>query len=236
MVWWPSGARRSRRVSPVHPAGAPCRVSLSASCSGPLLVVDDLRRPGLHSCSLRLEVGECVAVRGPSGAGKSLLLRAIADLDPAQGRVALAGVERESMPAPIWRGQVCYLAAEPCWWSDRVADHFPDWARAAPLARRLGLPQEVGEALVARLSTGERQRLALVRVLARVPRVLLLDEPTAALDGVSRDAVEALLTEWRQGGARAILWVSHDPAQAARVAARQLFLAEGRLLEREPAP
>ena len=59
------------------------------------------------------------------GGGKSLFLRMIADLDPCQGEVFLDGVERRRMTAPAWRRQVVYNAAEPGWWREAVAEHFP---------------------------------------------------------------------------------------------------------------
>lgn len=198
-----------------------------------MLVVEDLSRPGLGPVSFALAFGECVAVRGPSGAGKTLLLRALADLDPSAGRVTLDGRERNSMPAPRWRRQVGYVAAEPGWWAETAAPHFDDWPAALVLARRLLLPEDVGDRPVTGISTGERQRLALVRALMREPRVLLLDEPTAALDTASRDAVEALLAVRRREGL-SLLWVTHDRDQAARVAARVLEVAAGTVTEATP--
>lgn len=195
-----------------------------------MLVIEALRRPGLGPVSLTIARGECVALAGPSGAGKTLLLRAIADLDPAEGRVTWDGTERTAMPAPHWRRLVGFVPAEPGWWADTVAEHFADWAGAAPLARRLLLPEDIGQATVARLSTGERQRLALIRALLEAPRVLLLDEPTAALDAASRDRVEEMLAERRREGL-ALLWVTHDPAQAARVAMRTLTITAGTVTE-----
>ena len=195
-----------------------------------LLEIRDLARPGLVPASFALDRGECIALSGPSGAGKSLLLRAISDLDPSSGEVRLEGTLRESLPAPNWRRQVCYLAAEPGWWSDRVADHFDDWPRSARLAERLGFDSDYGNRLVANLSTGERQRLALVRALSIAPSVLLLDEPTSGLDPSARDQTEALLEETRGQGV-GLLWVTHDQAQARRVATRYLTMTAGRLCE-----
>ena len=195
-----------------------------------MLEIDGLARPGLAPVSFVLAAGECVAVSGPSGAGKTLLLRAIADLDPNEGRVSLDGVARESFSGPRWRRKVTYLAAEPGWWADTVAPHFRHWSDMAPLAARLGLGAETGAAPVSRLSTGERQRLALLRALEGQPAVLLLDEPTAALDAVARDAVEGLLVEALDRGA-ALLLVSHDPAQAERLARRRLVVEGGRVRE-----
>lgn len=193
-----------------------------------MLVVRGLTRPGLEPASFELDDGECIAVRGPSGSGKTLLLRAIADLDPNAGEVRLDGRPRESIPAPQWRRLIRYLAAEPGWWGEIVGEHFVDWSAAAPIVEQLGLPPEARDWPVARLSTGERQRLALIRGLECVPRVLLLDEPTAALDAVATEAVERLIAARRRDGA-AVLWVTHDPAQAGRVAGRVLGIADGRL-------
>lgn len=195
-----------------------------------MLVVDSLCRPGLEPVSFTLAAGECVVVQGASGAGKSLLLRAIADLDPNHGHVSLDGRERATMAAPAWRAQVGYLPAEPGWWAERVDAHFLDWQANAALARRLKLPEGVGAGMVAPLSTGERQRLALLRALERQPRVLLLDEPTAALDAAATALVEALLAERRAGG-MALVWVSHDADQAARLGGRRLVVEKGRVHE-----
>src|SRR6478752_4231145 len=159
-----------------------------------MLTVSGLKR--LHiSVSFDLQDGECVALQGPSGVGKTLLLRSIADLDPNEGTVKLDGTLREAMPAPAWRRQVTYLAAEPGWWSDNVQEHFTDWDDAQSLVARLGLPDDCGPWSIQRLSTGERQRLGLVRALMLQSRVLLLDEPTSALDSVSALAVESLIAE-----------------------------------------
>jgi phosphate-transporting ATPase len=198
-----------------------------------MLSVDHLTRTALPPVSFELADGECLAVRGPSGAGKTLLLRAIADLDPNEGRVELDGESREAIPAPRWRSLVTYLAAEPGWWAERVAAHFPDWEAARPLVEALGLPADCGDWPIARLSTGERQRLALVRALWLEPRVLLLDEPTSGLDPDAAERVEAMIGE-RLAGGTAVVWVTHDRAQAARMARRCLEFANGGLRETAP--
>lgn len=196
-----------------------------------MLVVEHLSRPGLHPVSFTLSPGECVVVRGPSGAGKSLLLRALADLDPSDGLVTLDGTPREAVPAPRWRALVGYVPAEPGWWADVTREHFHDWAALAPLVRRLSLREGIGDEAVMRLSTGERQRLALIRALERRPRVLLLDEPTSALDPASTLEAEAILAETRAATGMAVLWVSHDPSQAPRVAHRALIVERGAVRE-----
>ncbi|MEO3428852.1 ABC transporter ATP-binding protein [Pelagibius sp. CAU 1746] len=195
-----------------------------------MLSVKNLTRPGLEPVAFELAAGECIALRGPSGAGKSLLLRAIADLDPNEGEVALDGTPREKIAAPTWRRRVGYIPAEPGWWSERLSDHFQDWAAQAGPARRLKVSPEAETRRVSQLSTGERQRLALLRALEHRPEVLLLDEPTGPLDEETTAAVEALLREKQENGL-ALLWVTHDKRQAARVATRRFWIDRGRLRE-----
>jgi len=198
-----------------------------------LLEISDLHRVGLKPASFSLPGGTCIAVRGPSGAGKTLLMRAIADLDPNEGRVSLNGEDRAAIPAPLWRRRVTYVPAEPGWWADTVGEHFDNWPNALPLIERVGLTDEARTWPVLRCSTGERLRLALARALAVRPRVLLLDEPTAALDGVTVRLVEALILELVADG-MSVLWVTHDPEQARRVAQRLLHVEAGEVREDAP--
>jgi putative ABC transport system ATP-binding protein len=194
-----------------------------------MLEVRSLSR--LHvSASFELRSGECIALQGPSGAGKSLLLRAIADLDPNKGSVRLDGVDRESMPAPLWRKQVTYVAAEPGWWADVVQEHFTAWENAVPLVEELGLPRSCGVWNVQRLSTGEKQRLGLARALMLHSRVLLLDEPTSALDANSTKAVESIIAN-RVATGTGVIWSTHDRAQAQRIGSRLFTMSTGRIEE-----
>jgi len=192
-----------------------------------MLRIRALHAPGVQLEMLDLADGECVAVGGPSGSGKTLLLRALADLDPSAGEVVLDGAAREAMAAPEWRRRVTYVAAEPGWWADSVAEHFPDWAHAIPLVEALLLPATCRDWPIARLSTGERQRLGLLRALVLEPQVLLLDEPTSGLDDAATAAVEQLLGARFAAGTSA-LWVTHDARQASRIARRSLSLEHGR--------
>ena len=194
------------------------------------LSVTNLSRPGLAPVSFELPAGECLALRGPSGSGKSLLLRAIADLDPNDGQLRLDGEGRESVPAPRWRRLVGYLPAEPGWWAETVGEHYPDWSAAAPLVNALGMPEDCHSWPITRLSTGERQRLGLVRLLLMEPQVLLLDEPTSGLDDEATAAVEKLIEDRVAAGASAI-WSTHDAVQAKRVAVRALVIRDGKVSE-----
>ncbi len=183
--------------------------------------------------TLNVPRGAVLAISGASGAGKSLFLRMVADLDPNEGEVSLNGVSRASLPAHLWRRRIPYVAAESGWWAQTVHDHFaPDQlARALALAERLGVGDAAFDGPVDRLSTGERQRLALVRALILDTPALLLDEPTGPLDPVSARKVEDLLLE-RLGAGAVIVLVSHDPDQGARLGARRLRMVDRQL---EPA-
>jgi ABC-type iron transport system FetAB ATPase subunit len=194
------------------------------------LLVKNLRSAFAGPFELNLGTGACAAITGPSGSGKSLFLRMIADLDLNEGKVWLNERERGSMPAPQWRRQATYVSAESGWWADRVIEHFDVNRRSevAALAARLGLRPDLLDAPVAQLSTGEKQRLSLVRALLPSPPVLLLDEPTGPLDEESVAKVEALLQE-RKATGTSILLVTHDPNQAERLGDQRYRMVAGHL-------
>jgi len=195
-----------------------------------MLQVDGLTVIGLTPVSFEVEKGECVTVAGPSGSGKTLLLRAIADLDPAAGTVTLDGTERNGMTAPCWRSLVTYVPAVSGWWRATVSQNFADWENVGPMIEALRLPPECGAWPVSRLSTGEQQRLALTRSMCRSPRVLLLDEPTSALDAPDTETVERTIEEFCSSGG-GVIWVSHDAEQRQRVSGRTLIIVGGTLRE-----
>ena len=196
----------------------------------PILQIRDLRTNLLKPASLSLSAGECIAIRGSSGAGKTLLLRAIADLDPNEGLVCLDGRDRSTIAGPEWRRLVGYVPAEPGWWADTVGEHFSGWTAALAVVRDLGFPKEAKAWPITRLSTGERLRLALIRALMVRPKVLLLDEPTAALDPASVASVESLIATRVRAGLAA-LWVTHDTEQSKRIAHRLLAVSDGQVRE-----
>lgn len=170
--------------------------------------------------SFALGAGECLGLSGRSGVGKSQLLRAIADLILHSGTVMLHGAKAEDMPAPRWRRLVGLVPADPCWWHDQVGPHFSgqgDQQFFLSTLARLGFGPEVLGWEIGRLSTGERQRLALVRALVVQPLVLLLDEPTSGLDSYHVGEVETLIAEVRSTRKTAVVWVSHDLEQLKRV-------------------
>lgn len=181
--------------------------------------------------AFRIAGGECVGLAGASGAGKSLLLRALADLDPRTGVMQLGDVNADAVTGPQWRRLVGLLPAESGWWLDRVGEHFTDFAAIdEQTLAAVGFDRSVQDWQVSRLSTGERQRLAIIRLLANEPQCLLLDEPTASLDLESVGRVENLLLRYGADRQAPMLWVSHDPAQLERVSRRGLRIESAGLL------
>ncbi len=182
---------------------------------------------GLDPVSFEVAGGECLAVQGPSGSGKTVLLRALADLDPVAGRIFLDGAERNGFSGPEWRKRVRYAAAEPGWWGETPREHFSQGEGLDQLVTTLGLKTIQLDQGLSRLSTGERQRMALVRAMIDAPSVLLLDEPTGALDAKATAQAERVIARQLKKG-RAVILVSHDPAQIRRLATRKLTISGGR--------
>lgn len=195
----------------------------------PLLQIKDLALPMLGPVTLSLAAGECLCITGPSGSGKTLLLRALADLDPHDGEVLLQDMPARAIAPPQWRRQVGLLPPESSWWLRTARAHFNMVPPFTPTL--LGLEEDILDRPVNRLSSGERQRLALLRLLANRPHVLLLDEPTANLDADNTQRVEQLIADYRRQRHAAVIWVSHDPAQVKRVATRHARLIDGLLKE-----
>lgn len=194
-----------------------------------LLSVADLRVPGLPPIGFEVRRGELLGISGPSGSGKTRLLRALADLDPTSGQVSLDGAARESVAAPEWRRRVGLLPAEPRYWAGAVAAHFPEPPESAAFLS-LGLDPALRDADPATLSTGEKARVALLRLLARGPDALLLDEPGANLDRANRERLFARVRAFREGSggrpAGLVLWASHAEEEL-RLADALLRLPEG---------
>ncbi len=189
----------------------------------------------LHDVSLALPEGAtCVA--GRSGSGKSTLLRLLNRLaEPDSGRVAYRGRGLDSLDVLALRREVALVPQLPALLPGAVADNV----RFGPglvgrdvdvgaLLDLAGLPAAFADRDADRLSTGEQQRVMLARALALEPRVLLLDEPTSALDERTRDHVEETLKELRLRLRLSLVLVTHDFAQAERLAERVVRLEDGR--------
>jgi ABC-type iron transport system FetAB ATPase subunit len=182
----------------------------------------------VRGVELRVRAGEVTALVGPSGAGKSSLLRALVRLDePAAGRVLVDGRDAADLEPCALRRRVGLVAQAPVM--------LPGDVRAN-LAYGLDGPADLEGALAAtgldasfrgrtarELSGGEAARVAIARALTRDPVALLLDEPTAALDRDAAAPVEALVRDLAARGL-GVLIVTHDEAQAERVAEARLEL------------
>jgi putative ABC transport system ATP-binding protein len=208
----------------------------------PLLRAEKLRRQGgekmiVREASLALRSGEVVAITGPSGAGKSSVLRLLNRLDaPTAGRVLLEGADTSEMDVHELRQRVGMVMQSANLFLGTVAEnvHYGPGLRGErmsdgeveELLATVGL-RGYGERDVARLSGGEAQRVSLARTLANRPQVLLLDEPTSALDHAAKLVVEEALRAAMAQMEGACLIVTHDAAQAARLAQRTLVMREG---------
>lgn len=191
-----------------------------------MLRLEDLKIPDVEALNLTVAPGECIGLSGDSGCGKTRLLRAIADMDEHGGQVYADDVAQDQVKAHEWRRRVALLPAESQWWFDTVGQHF---SAHENYIEALGFTPDVMEWSVSRCSSGEKQRLSVLRMLASGPRVLLLDEPTASLDAANAKRVERMVDAYLQEHMAFAIWVSHDVAQLQRVSQRQYRLGQGRL-------
>jgi putative ABC transport system ATP-binding protein len=211
---------------------------------GPLLNAERLTRTVggktiVHDVSFEVARGEVLAITGPSGSGKSSVLRLLNRLDePSSGTVYLDGLDYRRIPPRDLRRRVGMVTQTAFLFPGTVADNvrygprqqgkeLPDDA-VADLLERVGLPG-MASAEAGHLSGGEAQRLSLARALANSPAALLLDEPTSALDEASKHAIEELILNIVRESGLTCVMVTHDVAQAARVAARAVVLRAGRI-------
>jgi ATP-binding cassette subfamily C protein CydD len=252
------GAAAARDVFEILDTPAPAAAALGPRVRRPVDLRHDTIRlsevtlayPGrdhdaLHDVNLAVRPGDRIALTGPSGAGKSSLLALLLRFaEPTSGHIEAGGMDLASVPLDEWRGQIAWVPQQPYLFAASVADNIalgqpsasPSAIRAA--ARAAGaagfiedLPQgyatAVGERGV-RLSSGQRQQIALARAFLRDAPLLLLDEPAAHLDAASAARLDAALGALTVG--RTVIQVSHRaPVQAG--SGRLLNLDQGRLTQ-----
>lgn len=196
----------------------------------------DLRFGDHGPYSLRCSGTETVGISGISGIGKTLFLRALADLDSHRGQVRLDGKKCSDFSAPVWRSRVALIPAESRWWHNDVKGHIMtgcDQEELVRLLEALGFEDDVLNWQVSRLSSGEKQRLSVVRALVRRPSVLLLDELGSSLDRENCKLLETAVKNFQKRYGSPVLWVSHDRQQLLRVCDRLVEMYQNRLEERQ---
>lgn len=199
--------------------------------AGSKVLVDDI--------TVTITRGQVLAVIGPSGAGKSSFLRLLNRLDePSSGTVLLRGRDYRAIPPRELRRSVGMVMQMPYLFPGTVAANvvFGPEQRGRPPG-----PEQIEELLahvglsgyqqrdVGKLSGGEAQRVSIVRTLANGPEVLLLDEPTSALDEASARGIEDLLHQIIEERRMTCVLVTHNKAQAARIASHVMVLKAGKL-------
>ncbi|MEX2481659.1 MAG: ABC transporter ATP-binding protein [Gammaproteobacteria bacterium] len=212
------------------------------------LVVELGRRRVLDVAKLRIERGRVVLLCGDNGSGKTTLLKVLAGLLIA-GRGAFRCLGSRMSPrgaARFCRGRHVYLHQTPYLFDGTVAENvsYGLELRGHDRAQR---EIEIREALAwagldhladrpsAQLSTGEKQRVALVRARVLAPPLLLLDEITANMDTASRQRVQTMLGDFQRAGSSVVL-ATHDPDSLTMLATARIELAAGRMAERSAAP
>ncbi len=195
----------------------------------PDLVLQKIQTEHIGPVNLTVNSGEITCLSGPSGAGKSLLLRMIVDVIPHIGDVALGEIQASKIDAPAWRKKVGMLPAESQWWFDTVGEHFNNKDEA--LLNKLGFMHESWDWQLSRCSSGEKQRLALLRLLVNRPACLLLDEPTGSLDPDNTKIVESIIKDYASEKNIPVLWVSHSEEQIKRICAKRYIMQTGELSE-----
>ena len=210
----------------------------------------------LNSLSITVGAGDRIGVVGASGSGKSTLMRSIAMLDPVSGEVLHRGTLITDNLIPSYRRNVVYLSQRPCFTGGTIEENLRlpfqfKSAKGYPASpsyepdlvaielEAFALAPEILNRSPESLSGGEQQMLALIRALLLEPEVLLLDEPTTALDPASREKFENRIHRWYNASdnttnketktEKAYLWTSHDPTQVNRMTQKTVTMNHGQL-------
>ncbi len=206
------------------------------------------RRAVLADVSLAIDAARTYSILGPSGAGKTTLLRLLNRLEePKSGNLWFHGTPYVQLSPLVLRRRVAMVFQVPVVFDGSVDDnlrlpahllHRAASVNAAALGRALELAGLDGIARgrdAAALSVGEKQRLCIARALMTEPEVLLLDEPTAALDPTAARRLIDSIRQLSQAGRLAVIMVTHQPDHARMVGGEVILLVNGRVVERSGA-
>ncbi|HEX3841164.1 MAG TPA: heme ABC exporter ATP-binding protein CcmA [Acidimicrobiales bacterium] len=223
------------------PASAPSPAPSSALSLRDVVALSG-RFPLLAGVDLEVAVGETVLIEGPNGAGKTSLLRVVAGLVPvASGQATVLGLDPVRHRTEV-RRRVGLLAHASHLYDDlnvkenvrfavRAAGGDP--SRIGDACERLGLTGRLLRTGAAKLSAGQRRRVALAVLVARAPELWLLDEPHAGLDASARRLLNEVIAEATANGATALV-ASHEPELVASLANRSVTITGGRVTAERP--
>lgn len=198
----------------------------------------------LHPTTAAVPAGARIALSGASGSGKSVLMRALASIEPIQsGEICYRGTSISAIHPEAWRQHIALISQTALMVQGTAEDNLRlpyqfQYHRGRRFDRQfhlqhleaLGKTAALLEQDAAKLSGGERQLINLLRALQLQPDILLLDEPTAALDAGSKAQVEALIARWHNAHPeRAYIWISHDASEAAAVGSTHWHMQAGKL-------
>jgi putative ABC transport system ATP-binding protein len=198
----------------------------------------------VEDASFEIRAGEILAIVGPSGSGKSSLLRLLNRLDePTSGTVYLEETDYRQIAPRELRRKLGMVTQRAFLFPGTVAANlrFGPTQRGESLSEdsveqlleQVGLKEYAGRD-IANLSGGEAQRVSVARTLANSPLALLLDEPTSALDNASKLGIELLIQKIVRDQNLTCVLVTHDVAQASRLAQRALLLESGHITRMGP--
>jgi heme ABC exporter ATP-binding subunit CcmA len=223
------------------PASAPSPAPSSALSLRDVVALSG-RFPLLAGVDLEVAVGETVLIEGPNGAGKTSLLRVVAGLVPvASGQATVLGLDPVRYRTEV-RRRVGLLAHASHLYDDlnvkenvrfAVRAAGADTSRIGDACERLGLTGRLLRTGAAKLSAGQRRRVALAILVARAPELWLLDEPHAGLDATARTLLNELIAEATANGATALV-ASHEPELVASLANRSVTITGGRVTAERP--
>jgi osmoprotectant transport system ATP-binding protein len=205
----------------------------------------NVSKPAVDHVSFQADAGSFIVLLGPSGCGKTTLLKMINRLyEPTSGQIRIGGVEVHDLPATELRRHIGYVIQQvglfPHMTIEQniaVVPKLLGWEqkkineRIEMLLGMVGLPQNYRTRYPRQLSGGEQQRIGLARALAADPGIMLMDEPFAAIDAITRSCLQEELLEIHRKVNKTILFVTHDVEEALRLADKILIMREGKRVQ-----